>query len=176
MALWLPAPDVMASAQFSHLSPFVFVMAADMPQLARLSVLVSFGHHTYSRSITADDDPKWQLGPPNDRRCFCPERHALSFGLPDAIRRAAEGRVYFSQDWRLDQRNFLIIETGQGAPYIAAFNLVRARQVNADLAMFVVSAYVRENLKVSRLERIKFRTLAQKIASGVPVHRPPKSK
>jgi len=59
-------------------------------------VLVSFGHHVFSRAAPALPDAGLTLvGPLNDRRLFCEDRWRRSLEIRKLIKSAVGGRAYF---------------------------------------------------------------------------------
>ncbi len=104
-------------------------------------------------------------------RCFCVDRHRLSFLLPDMLRRAATGRVFFSEG-----RNLLCVQwlDEPERPYAAFFNIEKSRQKGIDANVFVVSAYEKPNLP-AKLPSVTFATLVREVMSGRRP-RPPREK
>jgi hypothetical protein len=90
-------------------------------------VRVSFGCHTFTRELTFHDQPDLHFRDGKELRCFCTDRYRLSLQLPDMIRYAANGRVYFSA-----RATFLVIEceSAAKAPYVAFFNAEKAKNRN----------------------------------------------
>jgi hypothetical protein len=157
-----------------HLSPFTLTAAPKADGAPTFTVLVTFGHHCFTREWRQGlDDPAMYYAIDRDERCFCPERHTLSLSLPAIVKAAATGKVYFSQD-----RNYLIAEAvdGLSGPYAIFFKLEKAERVHkADAVMFVVSAYEKRNLPAkSRLPSISFATLVAKTVRGERITRPKK--
>jgi hypothetical protein len=107
----------------SHLDPFQMLVTPTGERPPTYDVRVSFGCHTFTRELRADDKPDLHFKSGKETRCFCVDRHRLSLELPDMIRYAANGRAYFSQG-----ANFLIVELGAGTnePYVAFFYLEKA--------------------------------------------------
>lgn len=161
-----------AEHDLAHLDPFtlrVTPRAADAPTFR---VLVTFGHHTFTRELREDDPAHLKFSHNGDDRCFCPTRHRHSLELPRVVGQAATGRAFFSQN-----RNFLLVEDlpGLEGPYVVFFNMERARIKNIDAAMFVVSAYHKPNLPPrANLGAITFATLVSKTVAGTQVRRPKK--
>lgn len=154
----------------SHLDPLILVVTPDGAG-AGYRVLVTFGHHTFTREMRESDDPEWRYTVRGDPRCFCPERHGCSVYLPGIIQASAHARAYFSQG-----RNYLLIEDlpGLSGPYAIFFNLGRARDRAFDVNLFVVSAYPKPNLPPRRrLSAITMPTLIGKTARGERITRPP---
>ncbi|MBI1683416.1 hypothetical protein [Caulobacter hibisci] len=153
----------------SHLDPFLLTVS---PQdgSAGYRVLVSFGHHTFTREVRAGDEEGLKHAVDGDVRCFCAERHRCSLRLPAIVRASGRGRAYFSQG-----RNFLLVEDMPGAkgPYAVFFNIGRARAKAFDANLFVVSAYLKPNLPPRRkLASITLVTLIGKTVRGEPITRP----
>ncbi len=158
----------------NHLSPFIIAVTPKADGAPTFTVLVTFGHHCFTREWReGTDDPALRYAIDRDVRCFCPERYALSLGLPAIVTTAATGKVYFSQD-----RNYLIVEAVHelSGPYAVFFKLEKAERLRkADAVMFVVSAYEKRNLPAkSRLPSISFATLVAKTVRGENIIAPKK--
>lgn len=157
----------------SHLNPFTVDVSPSAVDAATYKVLVTFGHHTFTRTVDfATDSASYHYSEGGDLRCFCPDRFYASQGLPSLIASAVRGKAYFSQN-----RNYMLIDQPLGgAPYAVFFNLEKTRSVKGlDASMFVVSAYEKPGLPAkSRLPSISFATLVAKTARGEPITRPKK--
>src|SRR5262249_49761116 len=97
------------------------------------------------------------------------ERYELSKELVDMIKYAANGRAYFGE-----KSNFLIVESisGQNAPYVAFFDVERAKKSDGyNAAMFVTSAHLKPNLP-DRLPAVSFATLVDYRVQGKSLKRP----
>lgn len=164
-----------AEVDLSHLDPFTMNVTPKADGAPTFKVLVSFSHHTFTRDLEDGDPDTRQFGPPHDIRCFCDIRHRLSLALPKLIVSASMGKAYFPSRGHAKQRNFLLVQLAPDeAPYLVVFNLTRARDVNADVTMFVVSAHPRPGMIArSRMDSISFATLVSKVARGEAIKRPP---
>jgi hypothetical protein len=127
----------------SHLDPFLLPVTPKAAGARTYTVRVSFGCHTFTRDLTSDDKPDLHFRNGREVRCFCFDRHRLSLELPEMIRYAAQGRVYFSA-----QANFLVVESlsEENAPYVAFFSVERAKGDGYDAAMFVTTAHLKPAL------------------------------
>jgi hypothetical protein len=157
----------------SHLDPFTILVTPKAEGAPTYKVLVSFSHHTFTRSFEEGvDNEAYKHEEDGEVRCFCPDRYLSSRALPILISRAAGGRAYFSQG-----RNFMLLDQPLGGPpYAIFFNLEASRSVkDAAAVMFVVSAYEKPNLPArSKLPAISFATLVSKTVRGEPIVRPKK--
>jgi hypothetical protein len=157
----------------SHLSPFTLSVTPKAAEAPTFKVLVSFGHHTFTRELNAADPLEMRFSHNNDTRCFCPVRHGHSQELPRIVTEGATGRAYFSQT-----RNYLLVENLPGVigPYAVFFNIERAKNLKAiDATLFVVSAYPKPGLPPKRdLPAITFATLVSKTVAGHEIRRPKK--
>lgn len=152
-----------------HLDPFTFEVTPKGDGAPTYTVRVSFGHHTFTRALTPNDKPDLHFKCGGEMRCFCTERYELSEGLPDLIRYAANGRVYFSE-----RPDFMAIESlsEQNAPYVAFFKIEKAKKgEGSGLLMFVTSAHLRPALP-DKLPAVTFVTLASHTFSGAKLKRP----
>lgn len=161
------------SYDLSHLSPFTLFVTPKADDAPTFKVLVSFGHHTFTRELRVDDPPETRFAHGNDDRCFCPVRHQHSLALPRIVNEGSFGRAYFSQT-----RNFLLIEDlpGVEGPYAVFFNIEKAKNLKGiDASLFIVSAYAKPGLPPKKkLPAITFATLVSKTVAGEPVKRPKK--
>jgi hypothetical protein len=157
----------------SHLNPFTVAVTPSHAQAPAYKVLVSFGCHTFTRGYDeATDDAAFRYEEEGEVRCFCPDRHLASIGLPGLILQAVAGKAYFSQN-----RNYMLVDQPLGGPpYAVFFNVERAKAIRGvDALMFVVSAYEKPGLPARhRLPSISFATLISKTVRGEPVRRPKK--
>jgi hypothetical protein len=151
----------------THLDPFDMVVH-DRAGQEVCTARVTFGCHTFTREWRAGDPLDHRVVVGSETRCFCPDRYALSLGLPQMIREAGNGNAHFSQ-----RQNFLIRKQVQGGPYAVFFGLARARKPGIAVAMFVDSAYVKAKLP-PKLDAIGFAVLMGKVAKGQPIKRPKK--
>lgn len=161
------------SYDLTHLKPFTLTVTPKAENAPTFKVLVSFGHHTFTREIIEHDPPEMRFTHGNDERCFCPVRHGHSLALPRIVNEGASGRAYFSQT-----RNFLLIENlpDVEGPYAVFFNIEKAKNLKGiDASLFIVSAYAKPGLPPKRaLPAITFATLVSKTVSGEQVRRPKK--
>ena len=156
-----------------HLDTKVILVTPKAAGARTYRVLVSYGHHTFTRALETSDRRDMEFCHRGDIRCFCPIRYGLTVELPGIVESAK--RAYWTHVSKGD-RNYLIAESVGGfvEPYAVYFNMERATAKNVDVAMFVVSAYPKPGLPaLSRLDRISFATLVATIAGGKTPKRPP---
>jgi hypothetical protein len=157
----------------SHLDPFIFNIPQKVEGERGYRVLVSFSHHTFTRSFEDGVDPvDFLYVEHGDRRCFCQDRYLASKTLPNLIKTQSVGKAFFAQ-----KENFMLLEQPYGgAPYAVFFSIEKARGAGgADAVMFVMSAYEKPNLPPrSRLPSISFRTLVHKKVRGEKIVKPKK--
>lgn len=147
----------------SHLDPFLMGVTPKAENARTYKVRVSFGCHTFTRELTPEDKPDLRFRAGDELRCFCTERHKLSLELPDMIRYAANGRVYFSE-----RSTFLVIESTP----VAFFNAEKAKKQDGyDVTMFVTSAYAKPKLP-NKLPAVTLSTLIDYRFKGIPLKRP----
>lgn len=158
----------------THLDPFTINVTPAAPGSPTYKVLVSFSHHAFTRDLVDTDLPKHYFGPAHDVRCFCADRHRLSLSLPEIVKAAATGKAYFPARNHPVQRNFLLVKiAADEPPYLIVFNLERARGVDADAVMNIVSAHPRPGLGSTRkMASIRLATLVSKTVRGERVVRP----
>lgn len=158
----------------NHLAPFTMLVSPKAEAAPVFKVLVTFGHHCFTREWKAEQDHEsLRFTVRREVRCFCVTRYQLSQSLPAIVKAAATGKVYFSHD-----RNYLIVEAIDGllSPYAVFFKLERAEHAQkVDAVMFVVSAYEKRNLPAkSRLPSITYATLVSKTVRGERIIAPKK--
>lgn len=154
----------------SHLDPFT-MKVEPKDGSAQYHVLVTFGHHAFTRELKDEDPPDYHFTVDADTRCFCKHRHEYSCNLPAIIESSANGKAYFSQG-----RNFLLIEDLPGVvgPYAVFFNVEKAKAKGLDASLFVVSAYPKPNMPPKKsLLAVTMPTLIGKTVRGEKVTRPP---
>ena len=157
----------------THLDPFTINVTPRAEGASTYKVLVSFGHHTFTRAFdAATDNPAFRYEEGTDLRCLCPDRLLASKGLPLLIDRAATGKAYFSQGY-----NYMLLDQPLGgAPYAVFFNIERTKAIKGvHASMFVISAYEKPGLPArSRIPSISFATLVHKTVRGERIVRPKK--
>jgi hypothetical protein len=157
---------------FSHLESIFVLVKPKAVGAPAFSVLFSFGCHTFTKIWKDHYDPELLIVESNEKRCFCHDRYAQSLFLPDLIRKAVNGRAYFTE-----RRNYLFLENvpGLSSPYAIFFNLQKSPSRKIDVTAFIVSAHERSGLPApSRLSAITFATLISKTIRGEKIVRPKK--
>ncbi|OXE36549.1 MAG: hypothetical protein CGW95_06920 [Phenylobacterium zucineum] len=98
-----------------HLEPFTLNVTPKGDAAPTFKVLVSFGHHTFTREFNDQDPVEMKFTHNGDERCFCNDRYGHSLFLPGIVTSHAAGRAYFSQ-----KRNYLLVENLPGVvgPYV----------------------------------------------------------
>lgn len=149
----------------SHLNPFAMSVTPTTADAPTYRVGVMFGCHTFTRKLTPEDSADLHFKNGKETRCFCIDRHKLSLGLPGIIAAASKGgRAFFSNE----PANYLVIDSedyGDAGPYVVLFKLEKARKAHLDVAMFVVSAYLKPALP-KRLPATTFSALIGTVAAG----------
>jgi len=123
-----------------------------------VKVHVSFGLHTFTRAIKADDPPGDDYSDNREKRCFDYERYRHSHRLPTIVREIPTSRkLYFSRT-RSGLINYATFDTGEGKTYAVFFDvmLYKSRGPNTVL-LTVESAYeFAETKRDTREGRIRF--------------------
>jgi hypothetical protein len=157
----------------THLNPFTIDIQAKAEGAKAYRVLVSFGHHTFTKRFEEGIDPDALIHiEDGERRCFCQDRYTASKGLRSLIYHNRKGKAYFS-----NKHNFMLIDQPLGGhPYAVFFTLQRERNIqNVDAIMFIISAYEKPNLPAkSSLPSISFATLTHKTVRNERIIRPKK--
>jgi hypothetical protein len=159
----------------SHLDPFVLSVTPKAVGARTYYVAVSFWHHTFAREVRVGDAVEQIISRDGDDRCFCVQRYEHSRRLPELIRNAAGGKVYFGEEKPGRATNYLLIDKlpGLNGPYVVFFNMVKSKLKNIDTAMLVTSAYEKPGL-TPNIEKITFATLVATVARGQKPTRPAK--
>lgn len=157
----------------AHLNPFTVNVTPRFPDAKTYKVLVSLGHHTFTREFRPKVDSKEFLHiEGGEERCFCQDRYLASKSLRRMISHNCKGKAYFSQN-----HNFMLLDQPLGGPpYAAFFTMQRTKNIkDIDATMFIVSAYEKPGLPSrSRLPSISFATLTHKTIIGQEIKRPKK--
>ena len=69
----------------AHLNPFGLKIVAASDDAPDVHVRVTFGCHTFTRSVEVGDPDDLLLTHGGEVRTFCPIRYSLSFALRDAV-------------------------------------------------------------------------------------------
>lgn len=153
----------------SHLDTKIVSVTPHVLNAPTYRVLVSYGCHTFTRELDANDIPDLHYINGGETRCFCVDRYKLSLSLPKMVNAAAQGgRAYFGQG-----SNMLILDNTHGAagPYCVFFKMTKSTKSRADAVMFVVSAYLKPALP-KKLGAISFAALVGTVANGHKVRNP----
>lgn len=157
----------------THLNPFTIDVTPSQPDAPTYKVLVSFGHHTFTRTFDpVTDRAEYHYSEGDDARCFCPDRHLSSKNLRGLIAYHSKGKAYFSQ-----RRNYMLLDQPLGGtPYAVFFNLEKANRIpGVDATMFVISAHPRDNLPArNRIPSMSYATLLSKTVRGEHIVPPKK--
>jgi hypothetical protein len=139
------SPGATERYSLSHLHPFVqpIELAGTDKHPARTAQLhVSFGLHTFTRSIEAHDGDHEFYRDNREVRTFCPTRYQRSLELPGIIRTLETRRCEFARGIG-GQVNYVTVEMASGDRYAAFFDLRRFKKVGPNAVhLMVQSAYV----------------------------------
>jgi hypothetical protein len=169
-------PSASERYSLSHLHPLVRQMelTATNKHSARVVQLhVSFGLHTFTRSVEGRDRGHGLYHDNREVRTFCPVRYARSLELPGIIRTLETRRCEFARGTG-GRVNYVTVETANGDLYAAFFDLRRLKKAGPNAVhLMVQSAYVLDPWKPSPGKgRIHFHALlGHVLRSTIP--RPP---
>jgi hypothetical protein len=154
----------------AHLHPFIrsLELSATEKHPSRIVQLyVSFGLHTFTRAMQANDCNHELYRDNREVRSFCPERYASSLELPEIIRTIESRRCEFARSTG-GLINYVTMETRTGERYAVFFDLRRFRKMGANAAhLMVQSAYILDARKPAPGRgRIGFRALLGHIMRG----------
>jgi hypothetical protein len=164
-----------------HLHPLDFdhvMPATETHPGVMVKVHVSFGLHTFTRAIKADDLPEDNYSDNREKRCFDYERYEHSHRLPTIVREIPTSRkLYFSRT-RSGLINYATFDTGEGKTYAVFFDvmLYKSRGPNTVL-LTVESAYeLAETKRDTREGRIRFNVLLGHSLRGTKPNPPPRGR
>lgn len=154
----------------THLNPFDLDVTPPYQGAPTHRVRVSFGFHTFTRTVLSTDTPDFHVWDGGQCRCFCLHRYPQSIHLPGFIKSAANGKAYFGNK----NQNYLLIENlvGTNAPYVIVFKVDRGER-KRDATMFIVSAHDRPGMSLNQ-PSIRLGTLIALTVQGKPIKRPKK--
>jgi hypothetical protein len=169
-------PSASERYSLSHLHPFIQAIAlapTEKHPARSVRLHVSFGLHTFTRSIELRDGDHELYRDNREVRTFCRDRHARSTELPFIIRTLGTRRCEFARGIS-GRINYVTVETKAGERYAAFFDLRKFTKVGPDAVhLMVQSAYVLDpNKPAPGQGRISFHALlGHTLRSTIP--RPP---
>lgn len=139
-----------------------------------VGLYVSFGLHTFTRSVERHDEDHQLYRDNRELRTFCPTRYGQSFALPNIVRTLERRRCEFAQGVN-SQINYVTVETADGERYAAFFDLRRFKKLGPTAVhLMVQSAYVLDPGKPTPGNgRIHFHALLGHAIRGTIPRRPP---
>jgi hypothetical protein len=169
-------PSATEHYTLSHLHPFVHgieLAATDKHPACSVRLYVSFGLHTFTRSIEPHDGDHEIYRDNREARTFCPNRYQRSFELPNMIRTLEKRRCEFARGMA-GLVNYVTMETTDGERYAAFFDLRRFRKLGPTAVHLTVeSAYVLDRGKPAPGKgRIHFHTLLGHSGAQLPSGHP----
>lgn len=160
-----------APVDLEHLEPFELITLVE-GSVDRL-VRVTFSPHVFTRTWEETDD---EADMSFDRRCYCPERYALSLALPKVVETFPKVRVYqtYERGSYVYVAQSMITENG----IYHVFFTVRLHSSNRNqrVDMFVNSAYPKNNspyvppFVITKPNLVSFDRLIENTYSGKGVH------
>lgn len=137
-------PVASENYSLSHLHPFIQTveLPSTLKHPARSARLhVSFGLHTFTRSIQPHDGDHGLYRDNREVRTFCKDRYARSTELPHIIRTLAIRPCEFARGLT-GRVNYVTVEAKDGVRYAAFFDLRRFAKAGANAVhLMVQSAY-----------------------------------
>lgn len=169
-------PNALERYSLSHLHPFI--QAVELPPTrlhpaGSVRLHVSFGLHTFTRSIELHDAEHEFYRDNRELRTFCKDRHARSTELPHIMRTLGIRHCEFARGTS-GRINYVTVEAKDGARYAAFFDLRRFMKAGPDAVhLMVQSAYVLDpNKPAPGRGRISFTALLGHTLRGT-IPRPP---
>jgi len=150
----------------NHLDPFQFALTSGDDSY---TVEVQFGCHCFTEQVTAEHKPDVYYSHAGERRAFDLVRYEQSKLLPDLITSLGSRSVYYTR-----QVNYFFLRNlpGLTGPYVVFLDPIRAKKEGVDVLLNVQSAYCKPGM-VDRASPVKFTTLIEAKATGIPVNRGP---
>ena len=170
-------PSAAQRYSLSHLHPFVHptdLAATDKHPARTVQLYVSFGMHTFTRSIEPHDEDHEFYCDNREVRTFCPTRYQKSVDLPGIFRSLETHRCEFARGMS-GRINYVTVETAGGERYAAFFDLRLFQKVGPDAVhLMVQSAYALDpNKPAPGKGRIHFHTLLGHTLRGTTPRSPP---
>ena len=137
-----------ASHSLSHLAPFVHSLAGYGQDGADIRVRITFQSHVFSKDAT--QQPHHFLDEARRRRVFCPDRYAVSLGLPDVCREMLERNVLTWEERDKSGTSNLAILTPVGAPLVSGtfsvlfYYLIPSLVPGIDVEMIIKTCYEKD--------------------------------
>lgn len=164
--------------RLDHLHPFTFELVVpekDGKPEQRYPLNVIFSLHCFSRSPRPGEavPPELAYSDNRETRIFCPDRHALSFRLPEIVRTLADRPCFHDT-----HGNFYVFEIdeadGTKSYYSVFFTLSKAGRKRG-LNLYISSAYkLPERPYAHSVKPIRFRVLVHNVWTGKPVKPAPR--
>jgi hypothetical protein len=137
-------PSANERYSLSHLHPFlrqIELAATDRHPDRVVQLHVSFGLHTFTRSVETRDRDHQLYHDNREVRAFCPVRYKHSFELPSIMRTLETRRCEFARGTR-GRVNYVTVEMASGYRYAAFFDLRRLKKIGPNAVhLMVQSAY-----------------------------------
>ena len=170
-------PGAAERYSLSHLHPFIqrIELAATHKHPARtVGLYVSFGLHTFTRSMAPHDGDHELYRDNREVRTFCTVRYRRSLDLPAVIRTLDTRRCEFARGLG-GQINYVTVEARDGERYAAFFDLRRFIKMGTNgIHLMVQSAYVLDADKPPPGKgRIHFHALLGHVLRGTTPRCPP---
>jgi hypothetical protein len=159
--------------EFDHIMP-----PSKLHPEATVMVHVSFGLHTFTRDIKADDPPEDDYSDNRETRCFDYERYKHSHRLPVIVREIPTCRkLYFSRT-RTGLINYATFDTADGKTYAVFFDVMRYKSRGPNTALLTIeSAYELHETKLDTREgRVSFNVLLGHALRGTKPNPPPRAR
>ena len=138
----------------------------------KYTILVDFGSHCFTKGHSEKHDQELNYTERNDLRTFCIDRHKESFELLSYIK-AMETSFVFLNKHKGQKQNYMRVPVASGN-YEIYFKLTKSSSNNADLNLFVQSAFFRTHGENRKLGKIRFAIAVYNTANNKPVKAPPK--
>lgn len=144
----------------NHLHPelWVFTQPAkgDKPAI-NYTIRVIYSLHTFTTKEVGDRP----YSDNRETRNFCFNRYDDSKVLPQVIKAIGNGYVFHT-----GRDNFLRIDQGLDTEYEVFFTAIKSKEKNADIQLYIQSAYLRTRGDTPRAGKIRFSVIAFNIMRG----------
>lgn len=137
-------------------------------------IKIIFSCHCFTKGREDNDQPSLFYNEGREERTFCQTRYEASLQLLDHIYTLQNGYVFINDGGKKSRKqNYLKIPTATGN-YEIYFTLSKSKDENADLNLFVQSAFFRTHGNARKLGKIRFTIAVYNTLIGKPVKAPPK--
>lgn len=149
-----------------HLHPRVWLYeqhATESKPAIQYRIRVIYSLHCFT--VRRDENlPELDYSDDREVRTFCFDRYLWSKHLNEIIENLGEGYVYHT-----GRQNFLRVRSSSGTEYEVFFTLIKSKEQEIDLQLYVQSAYLRTRGSSPQAGKIRFAVIAYNTKSNKPI-------